>query len=189
MGVFMGLGRVCVGLVLVAAMAQWVGAAEKTESDRPEAVDFRELKKLFPEKMGELKRSDASGEKMETGEFAISVARAKYAKEKDESDNPAEIEIEVIDYSGTQGMAEGFAAWANLEIDKDSDEGYEKTVKVAGNPGLETYKKEDKRGELQLFVAGRFLVQVRVENLPAEQLKKTAETYPLDKLAAMKPGK
>lgn len=186
----MGLGKaLCVALVLVAAVSQLAWAADKAESDKAQAVDFRELKKLFPEKLGDLKRSETSGEKTKMGEVVISMAKAEYAKENDESENRPEISMEVMDYGATQGMTEAFAAWGTIEIDKDSDDGYERTVKVAGHPGFESYKNEDKRGELQLFVAGRFLVHVRIENLPAEQLKKTAETYPLDKLAAMKPGK
>ncbi|HEX2971976.1 MAG TPA: hypothetical protein VHP11_06565 [Tepidisphaeraceae bacterium] len=185
----MGLGRVCVALAMMVAMAPMVWAAEQGDSDKPQAVDFRELKKLFPEKLGDLKRTEASGEKMKMGEYVMSMARAEYAKENDESDAAPGIELEVMDYGGTKGMSEGFSAWANLDLDKESDDGYERTVKVAGHPGLESYRKSEKSGELQLFVGGRFLVHVRVTNLPAEQIKKTAEAYPLDKLAALKPAK
>ena len=90
-----------------------------------------------------------------------------------------------MDYAGTDagGLA---AAWSQLEIDKESDEGYEKTLKVAGHPAFETWQKEGKSGNIQVYVAKRFIVTVQTTGLASEKAQEVAKALPLDKLAALK---
>ena len=90
------------------------------------------------------------------------------------------------DYAATQGMTEAMAAWSKMEIDRESDTGYEKTTKVGDYPALETYQNDGKSGQLQVFVADRFIVQVTTTNVPADQLKKIGEELKLAKLAESK---
>ena len=81
-------------------------------------------------------------------------------------------------------MADAMAVWTKMEIDRESDGGYEKTTKVGEYPAIETYTNEGKAGQLQVFVAGRFLVAVSTQNVPADQLKKIGEELKLENLAA-----
>jgi hypothetical protein len=138
----------------------------------------------MPAELNGLKRSECKGEKNKVAEMSISQVTAKF--KKGDEDGAPEIEVQVIDYSNVQ-MAEGLsAAWTALEIDKESDSGFEKTVKVAGNPGFLTWKKDDKHGQLQLLVGKRFILSLQTHNLPLEQVLKIAEALALDKLAALK---
>ncbi len=191
----MNLGRVLLAAVLVAwtLNAGWAADDGKSDkgNDKPakkEVVDFRKLKEIMPEKLGGLKRTECTGEKIKAGEMTLSTAKARYAPEAEKDDAP-NIRIEIIDYSGAGEMAQGMAIWSKMEIDKETDNGYERTVKISGHPGFETWNQEDKSGNLHIFVAGRFIMNIQTENLPAEQIKKTAEAFPLDKLAKLDSGK
>lgn len=159
---------------------------ENKEAPKTEAIDFRKLKELLPEELGGLKRKEATGEKNKLGEISISQARGAY--QKGDEDNAPRITVEIQDFGGMGNQAAmGMAtAWTMAEIDKETDDGYEKTVKVAGNAGFETWNKNDKHGQVQLIVAKRFIVTVQTDNLPAGECKKLAEKLPLDKLAALK---
>ena len=131
-----------------------------------------------------MKRTECSGEKTKAGEMSFSHVTAQF--KKGDGDDAPHAEVQVMDYSSAE-MAQGFsAAWTAIEIDKESDDGFEKTIKVAGNPGFETWKKDGKHGEVQLLVGKRFIVTVQTYNLPAEQVIKVVEALPLDKLAALK---
>jgi hypothetical protein len=155
-------------------------AAQKTE-----AIDFRKLKEWLPAELNGMKRSEANGERNKLGEITISQARATYGKGDDEK--TPRIELEVVDYGGMNQMAQGLAmAWTAAEIDRESDDGYEKTIKIKNNPGMETWQKEGSHGEIQLLVGKRYILTLRTDNIPAEQFKKVAESLALEKLAELK---
>ena len=179
----MGLSAALVlgaGSFVVAQGNKAAPAAQKTE-----AIDFRKLKEWLPAELNGIKRSEAKGERNKLGEMTVSQAHATYQKAEEE--NAPRIEVEVTDYAGVNDMAQGLAmAWTAAEIDRESDDGYEKTVKVKNNPGMETWQKEGNHGELQLLVGNRYILTVRTDNIPAEQFKKLAESLPLEKLAELK---
>jgi hypothetical protein len=176
---------VLAGLVAIGSFA--VRAEDKPAASQPakvEAVDYKKLKELMPADAAGLKRTDNSGEKNKLGDFQLSTAKATYTKE---GDNAPEVTIEIIDYGGAPGMSEGIAAWTQMEVDRDSDNGHEKTLKIKDKyPAYESFQKEGQSGNLQIYVAKRFIVTITTSNLPAEQLQKTAEAISLDKLEALK---
>ena len=156
--------------------------------DKPaaaDAVDFRKLKELLPAELNGIKRNEHTGEKIKLGEFVMSTAKAEYGTNS-EKENPPTITVEIQDFGATKGMADALTIWSTAEIDRDGDDGYEKTLKVKEHPAKETWNKESKSGEIMVWVAKRYIVTLRTENLPSEQMKKAAETLPLDKLAALK---
>jgi hypothetical protein len=163
-------------------------ARAEDKKDAPkaaESVDFRKLKELMPAELGGLKRTSNNGEKNKIGELSITQVSANYGKDDDEGKAPR-IEVQVIDYSSTQ-MAQGLAAaWTLAEIDKESDDGFEKTQKFAGQPGRISWQKEGKHGEVQVLVGGRYVVTVNTYNVASDQLAKIAEALPLAKIAELK---
>jgi hypothetical protein len=169
------------------ARAQDSKDAKPAETPKAASVDFRKLKELMPAELEGLKRTENNGEKNAFGTVSISTAKAEYKKNKDQDDEKEpSIHVEIIDYGGVE-MAKGLAmAWTMAEIDKESDNGYEKTVKIKGNPGMETWEKEGKRGRVQVLVGSRFIVTVETTNLPSERVLKVVEALPLEKVAALK---
>jgi hypothetical protein len=155
-----------------------------TTQPAKEPVDYKKLKELLPDTLVDLKRTDAKGQKIATGEFKISQAQGTYGPK--EGDNPPTIDLQIVDYGAAPGVAEGMAVWAKLDIDQESDSGYEKTTKIGGYPALIQFQNDGKHGTLQIFVADQFLVTVESHNLADDQFKKIGDALPLDKLAALK---
>ena len=66
------------------------------EGQKYEVVDFRDLKALLPESLGDLKRANAEGEKSSAMGFTISKAEADYNNE----DYSQSMDIEITDLAG-----------------------------------------------------------------------------------------
>src|SRR5688572_30582146 len=182
----MSRGVWIVAMVLVLG-GGWAIGQDKAAPAKTEAVDFRKLKEWLPAEMNGIKRKEASGEKNKLGEMTVSQARGTYTRGKDDDENAPRIEVEVVDYAGVKDMANGIAmAWTMAEIDREGDDGYEKTIKIKGHPGMETWQKEGKHGQIQLLVGKRYILNVSTNNVPEEQFKKIAESLALEKLAELK---
>jgi hypothetical protein len=155
-----------------------------TTQPAKEPVDYKKLKELLPDTLVDIKRTDAKGEKVAAGEMKLSQAQGTYGSK--EGDNPPTIDLTIVDYGAAPGVAEGMAVWSKLDIDQESDSGYEKTTKVGGFPALIQFQNDGKHGTLQIFVADRFMVTAESHNLADDQFKKIGDALPLDKLAALK---
>jgi hypothetical protein len=182
--------RWTVAALVWAGLAGFVRADDKpaaADAPKPQAIDFRKLKEVLPAELNGLKRTEASGEKNGFGGMSVSTAKGEYKKAKDQDDEKEpSISVEILDYGGVE-VAKGLAmGWTMAEIDKESDSGYEKTVKVKGNPGLETWEKEGTHGPVQLLVGSRFFLNVDTRTIDSAQVLKVVESMPLDKLAALK---
>jgi hypothetical protein len=72
-----------------------------------------------------------------------------------------------------------------MGIDKETETGYEKSVKVAGFPGLEKFNTEGKNGELTIVANKRYIVEIEGRDVPdAKVLTQVAEAMSLSKLPA-----
>src|SRR4051812_461204 len=145
-----------VALIVVAACAVSLVRAEDQKpaaASQPKVapVDYKKLKEVMPEELGGIKRSNNEGQKTGIGEFVMTQASAEYQK-KDPGENDPRITVELIDYSSATGMAEAMTAWSKMEIDKDSDSGFERTTKVKGQPAFQTYQNDGKSGQMQVWV-------------------------------------
>ena len=153
------------------------------EGKKYEVVDFRELKALLPESLGDLSRTNAQGEKSGAMGFTISRAEADYNNE----DYSQRIDIEISDLTGASGFA-GLAAWgwAMADIDKETETGYEKTTKYKGHNAFEKYDNQDLYGSIEVLVSGRFMVSVNGNNVPMSAIKSAVDQIDIGKLEAMK---
>ena len=180
-------------LVALAIVATSAVSVVRAEDEKPAAsqpakvapVDYKKLKEVMPAELHGIKRSSNEGQRTALGDFAMSQATAEYQK-ADAGENDPRITIELTDYSGATGMAEGLTAWSKLEIDKDSDSGFERTTKIKNCPAMETYQNDGKSGEIQVWVGGHFLLNVKTTNLSADDFKKLADSLPIEKIAALK---
>jgi hypothetical protein len=153
------------------------------EGQKYEVVDFRDLKALLPETLGDLKRANAEGEKSGSMGFTISKAEADYNNE----DYSQSMDIEITDLAGATGYA-GLAAWgwAMVDIDKETETGYEKTTKYNGHKAYEKYDNEYQNGSIEVLVSGRFMVSVSGNNVPMEMIKSSMDEIDFAKLESMK---
>lgn len=147
-----------------------------------EAVDFRELKALLPEDLPGMQRTSAEGQKNGAMGMTISEAEGRY-----ESEGGGRITVKIVDAGAMAGMASmAMYAWAGVEIDKEDDNGYEKTTTINGRRGYEKYDRSRNSGEVNLLVGGRFIVQVEGDEVSMDDLKSALDKVDLDKLDGMK---
>jgi hypothetical protein len=81
------------------------------------------------------------------------------------------------------------APWAmflTAGYERETSDGYEKSVNFDGNPGFERYNKGNKDGELNIVLGKRFLVTIEGNNIDdTKVLHEFASKLDASKLAAM----
>ncbi|GAB3692648.1 hypothetical protein GCM10027592_11790 [Spirosoma flavus] len=166
----------------VSALKEMANQAEEMGKNGPvETVDFRTLKDMLPADADGLPRKEATGEKNGAVGFVISTATGKYGNE----DGSETIELALIDGGGSAMMI-GLAAWSVVEIDKETEHGYEKTGKMGDNKSYEKYDNDAKDGEIALLVNKRFIVSAKGRGVSMEKIKSALDDIDMDKLAALK---
>ena len=166
----------------VNAVQEMAKQAEEAQKNGPvETIDFRKLKELLPADADGLARKSADGEKNGMGGFNFSTATGRY----ENADNSENIELSIVDAGGT-GALMGMAAWSMIDMDKETDSGYEKTTKIDGNKAFEKYDNTNKSGEVAVMVKNRFIVTIKGEGVEMDKLKAVLDDVDLDKLGDMK---
>jgi len=163
------------------AFSQLGEAVEGIQKDgvvKKKPVNFRKLKELLPESSAGFTRSNSSGESTGMAGFNVSTVKAKY--EKDDK----RIDVEIIDAGSLGSTMMGMAAWSMVQIDKESDNGFERTTTYKGNKAFEKCNKS--RCEFSVFVAKRFLMNLKGRNIEMDDLHDMAEDISLKKLEGMK---
>ena len=111
-----------------------------------EPVDFRQLKALLQEAVGNLQRAEASGEKSAALGMTISKAEARYTGEDHRT-----IDVIISDIGNAGGFASlALYAWTNNDIDKDSPppDRLRENDDVRGYKAYEKYNPRDHSGEM-----------------------------------------
>jgi len=147
------------------------------ESGNGEVVNFRELQSLLPDRMAGLERTDFSGQTTGAMGFSISVAEAIF------EDGDARLEVVITDTGGLVSIATGIASWTTLEIDRETQDGYERTTTINGFKAFEKYNRRNRRGELSLFVDDRFVVVIKGRNIEEDAFHEAVQEMDLNELA------
>lgn len=161
------------------AMKQ-MGAA-LTGSMKVEPVDFRTLKEMLPESIAGMKRTAAEGSRTSVVGIASSKAEATYQDGKG-----GRITLDITDVGTLSGVTAMAFAWVNVEIDKEGTSGYERTTTVAGRKAYERYDTASRTGELDVIVAGRFIVGAKATGVEMKVFKEAVAKLDLEKLDALK---
>jgi hypothetical protein len=172
--------------VVVIGSVQRTRAADPAPASQPARkppIDFRKLKEFMPAELNGIKRTKNEGEKIALGDFVLTQAQAEYSKTEPAENDPT-IEVQIMDYAGATDMGAAVTAWTQMQVDRESDSGYERTTKIKDQPAFETYQNEGKNGEIQLWIGGRFYLDVKTTNLSGAEVKKLAESLPIEKLVA-----
>jgi hypothetical protein len=161
--------------------------AEMSGGKEIKAVDPKEMKALLHETLGGAKRNNAESSRMSQGGIDIATARANYDPEATEGDTPnPSFSVEIMDLGNLSGaMAVGFTSWAMTQFERDTETGYEKTTKYKDHPAVEKYDRESKSGELQVYVAKRFLVKVSGNDATIEQIREAVDALDVGKVASL----
>jgi hypothetical protein len=155
------------------------------ERKKAEPVDFRKLRDALPEQISILKRTERQGERMSMGEYNVTIARGQYTQ-KDTGDEAPSASIDVQDYGAMPEVLEGLAYWTQVEIDREGDDGYQRTIKLNGHPAMEQYRTQGRDGEVQVLVAGRFFMSFSAHNVSQEQFEQIVKALPTEEFAKLK---
>ena len=147
-----------------------------------DVVEYKVLKDMLPESLGNMRRTNATGEKTEAMGMQISNAEARY-----ENDQNGGITVKLTDIGSMTGLA-GMAAyaWAATNVERESDNGYEKTGSFNGFKSHERWEKSSSSGEISVLVGGRFVAEVSGYNTSMDALKDAMNKIDLKKLDGMK---
>jgi X-X-X-Leu-X-X-Gly heptad repeat protein len=120
-------------------------------------VNFRELQTLFPDLSG-WEKGKPVGEMM-TMPVSFSQAEVEYTK------GEAAIEMKIIDTGLHQLLLAPYSMFLTAGYERETQDGYEKSVSVAGQPGWERWNSSAKDGALNAVVGKRFLVTLEGRNI------------------------
>jgi hypothetical protein len=136
------------------AMEGMAGAmAGKTADGKTvEPVSFRDLQAALPDVSG-WTMAKPTGERM-TSPVAYSQTEARYTS------GEASIEVKVVDSAFHQMLIAPWSMFMAAGYEKETSDGYEKSISVSGMPGFERWNSDSKNGELNLVVSKRFLVTI-----------------------------
>lgn len=150
-------------------------------SVKVEPADFRLLKEVLPESIAGMKRVSSEGSRTSVVGVASSKAEAVY-----EDGKGGRIAYEITDVGSLSGVTAMAFAWVNVEIDKEGDSGYERTTTVAGRKAYERYSRAARTGELDVIVAGRFIVGIRASGVDIKVFQEAVAKLDLAKLEALR---
>lgn len=139
----------------------------KLKENSTEVVDFRLLKEALPERVQGMERVSHNGQKAGIAGINVATADAEYR------DGDKHISITLLDSGGLGAVMAGLASWSKVEVDKETDEGYERTTMTDGKKAYEKYNRTTMSGEIAIIAAERFLINVKGENVTEEDLSKT----------------
>ena len=141
-----------------------------------EVMGYRELKEILPGRLLGMERTKHTGEKTSAMGFAISQAEAEY------EDGAKSLDVEVMDAGQFGIMKAGVAAWATMEIDREGDTGYERTIEIDGHKAYEKWDAHSGEGELVLLYKERYIISLKGDGLAEGDLRKALNRIDYDDL-------
>jgi hypothetical protein len=153
--------------------------AQNADVKPVDPVSFRDLQTAFGDLKG-WEKGKPTGERM-TAPVAFSEASVTYRQ------GDASIDAKIVDSGFNQILMAPFTMFLSAGYEKETEDGYEKSVKVGEHPGWEKWNSQGKDGELNAVVAKRFLLTLDGNGIESTKvLYDLAQATDLAKLAGMK---
>jgi hypothetical protein len=174
-------GSVVIGLAAFAWVLLWPllsRAQAPPPPGAPEVVDFSKLLPLLPEAP-----PGWTAEKPE-GQTADGLTNVHRDYKKGEGDNAPIASISILDsVANPDSITTTTEGW---KTNSETGEGYTKPVTIDGNPGSESYEKEQKHAALRVLVAKRYFLAIELQNADPKELQEWIKRVDLKKLAEIK---
>jgi hypothetical protein len=168
---------------LTAAAEHMKKAAEgiTTSSNRKPVppIAFRELIDLLPQEMAGMTREDPKGETTTAGSWQYSQAEVDFRSE----DGKRSADVGIFDYAHIPFLYVPFTMFLNMQVARESTDGYERSTKIDGYPAFEKWGK-DGASEALVLVGDRFIVKADTRGLGEGAGKKILEDMDLSGLAS-----
>lgn len=161
------------------ALGAFLGGGETVQP-----VDFRTLKELLPERLDGMDRENASGEKSSMMGIGTAKAEGTYRAEGTNGG----IDVSIVDFGSMRGITMMGFGWAMVDIDNETDRGYERTIKYKGHPAYVKYEKGSdwSRGQMSVIVVDRFAVTANGNNVSDDAIRKALERVDIGELEDLK---
>jgi len=143
-----------------------------------EPVSFRSLIEFLPDVPG-WEKEKPEGESM-TSPVKFSQASAAYTKDD------ARIEVKIVDTAMSRMMTLPYQMFLASGYSKESTDGYEKAVKVGGQPGWEKWDNESKHAEIGAIAGQRFLVTAEGSGADIKDVQAAVGRVDMSKLSGLK---
>ena len=168
---------------LEAMMKALSGAVQSQSTNSAAMVSPKALKDALPKELPGFERVEAGSEKQSAFGISTVVATGVYES------GAQSVRVELTDMGGMGGLgAMAMMGLANNEVDKETRTGFERTTTLQGFKALETYDKESKEGEVQIFLGSRIGVKVNGSSLESfDPLSAAGAAMDLKALSELKP--
>lgn len=130
------------------------------EDRRVEPIEWRKLRDLLPERVAGMRRHNVDGERTESGGLGVRLSKVK--AEYYEDDDNARLTMAIVDLGSLKRVAMMGLSWLDLEIDHESNDGFERTSRYKDFPTFEKCER-DHHCEMKMIVGERFLVAIESE--------------------------
>jgi hypothetical protein len=153
------------------------GANQQGGAAAVEVADFRKMKELMPEKLGDLKRESMSGEKSGALGMVVSFVEAVFV---DEEGGKATVKVtDMGSMAGFAAMAQ--AGWAMAEIDRDlPGGGFERTKEIRGHKGIEKFSETTKTAEVRILASSRLIFELKSRHMPFATVEGVVKDLPIE---------
>ena len=101
-------------------------------------------------------------------------------------DGNKSVRFEITDPGSLAGPFALANMWMNVDIDKETSDGYEKTSTVSGRKLHEKWNSASKHAEVHMVVGNRFMVQVDTRGVDMNDVKTLLSKIDIAKLESMK---
>lgn len=135
------------------------------EMKKMPALSTDQIKALLPETLMGMKRASFSANSM----MGYGVGEARY-----KSDDGKELKLSVYDCVGTAGVAWYSMMYWGMNMEREDENGYEKTTTFNGTKAIEKYEKGSERYTITFPASNRLLVTVEGENTGLDMVKQAA---------------
>jgi len=173
-----GGGSVDLGKLNAAAKQMESAAADASSGTTKAAVAPAALQALLPETLGAFKRTEVSSSGATAAGVGGSSAEARY----ENGDN--NIQLRVSDIAAVGALA-GMASAMNVQSNRTTETGYEKTATVNGRMTSERWDTQSHDGSYSVLVANRFMVEASGTVPDIAILKQAVDAVGPDRLQSM----
>ena len=148
----------------------------------PEVVDYSKLLAFLPEPPADWTAEKADGSTTDGGGFNLTTVHRDY--KKGDGDDVPTASISILDsVLNPESIAVTLDGW---KVSSETPEGYIKPITIDGNPGSESYEKDQKHAAMRLLVSHRYFLTIELQNQDPKELQVWVKRVDLKQLAEIK---
>lgn len=145
-------------------------------------VSFRVLIGFLPTSLAGLAPGEPEGETASMGQWQYSKASVSFSS----TEGNQSAEVEIFDYAFIQALYVPYQMMLKMGFNRESTSGYERATTIAGYTAFESWYNADKRHEVTVLVADRFIVICKTRGLDEKAAIQAVEAMKLKELASQK---